>query len=494
MAEPNPSTGCCRKHTHDTRELVLCFDGTGNTLGRDDTGTNILRIFRILDRTKENRFCYYQPGIGTECVPASFAGMPLNGRALIFGTNKVLDMALATSFDQHVLGGYRFLMRRYKPGAKIYLFGFSRGAYTARFLSEMLDFIGLPNTDNEELIPLVWKAFWTFRFGSEKHHRKQYLDAAMFVRACRETLCNPVARTHFLGLFDTVNSVAELRGECEGVPTARIIRHAVSIDERRLKFQPVLIEPRVGNQGNWRLEKRSKVNGNNSKNDKSNNISNRKEEAEEDSGDDDDDDLALDLEEIYFAGDHSDVGGGHEHTPTDAWPASQVPLTWMVNEAMKAGLTFERNKLMCELGSETFDTPGRTEYTDNILKEAGTYSTLHDSLDFDDSKNKALTFFWRVLEILPFKRLHSQSDGSQKLSRRPVRGGIARAIPSNPRVHGSVVYRLRARSDYRPTNLAGATQLREGKYETDDWVCLDEGKIGECWIRKDGQRVSTLGL
>lgn len=55
MAEPNSSTGCCCKHTHDTRELVLCFDGTGNTLGRDDTGTNILRIFRILDRTKENR-------------------------------------------------------------------------------------------------------------------------------------------------------------------------------------------------------------------------------------------------------------------------------------------------------------------------------------------------------------------------------------------------------------------------------------------------------
>jgi len=50
---------------------------------------------------------------------------------------------LGTSFDQHVMAGYRFLMRYYTPGDDIYFFGFSRGAYTARFLAEMLDHVGL---------------------------------------------------------------------------------------------------------------------------------------------------------------------------------------------------------------------------------------------------------------------------------------------------------------------------------------------------------------
>jgi hypothetical protein len=49
----------------------------------------------------------------------------------------------STSFDQHVIGGYKFLMRFYSPGDDIYMFGFSRGAYTARFLAEMLDHVGL---------------------------------------------------------------------------------------------------------------------------------------------------------------------------------------------------------------------------------------------------------------------------------------------------------------------------------------------------------------
>lgn len=72
-------------------------------------------------------------------------------------TPKAFDLALATSFDQHVIRGYRFLARRWVPGAKIYLFGFSRGAYTARFLNEMLDYVGLLSADNEELIPFVWE-------------------------------------------------------------------------------------------------------------------------------------------------------------------------------------------------------------------------------------------------------------------------------------------------------------------------------------------------
>ncbi|PGH11460.1 hypothetical protein AJ79_04835 [Helicocarpus griseus UAMH5409] len=481
MGDPTPSStaGCCHCNgkPEPPREIVLCFDGTGNTLGEGGE-TNILKIFRVLDRTKENR-----SGIGTESAPVSFGGVPLNSRSSLLGSSKVLDMALASSFDQHVLGGYRFLMRRYKPGAKIYLFGFSRGAYTARFLSEMVDYTGLPKADNEELVPLIWKAFWTFRFRSEKKHHTERYNAYRFLRTCRETLCNPVSRTHFLGLFDTVNSVAELKQECEGVPTARIIRHAVSIDERRLKFQPVLISPRIGNRGNWLLEKNRKDQKNKGK------------DAADDVDSDSDDEDAVDLEEVYFAGDHSDVGGGHELEPAEMWPASHVPLVWMLGEAAKAGLTFNDNRLVWELGSEVSEPLPETIENENSSRkspviEASLNGVLHNSLDFDDSKNKMLTLFWRLLEILPFKRLHSQPDGSQKLSRRPVRGGLARAIPRNSRVHGSVVTRLRKHNDYKPTNLTGVAELRDAKNEAENWVCVDKGQVGEFWMRKEERLAS----
>lgn len=54
-----------------------------------------------------------------------------------------LDQALGLSFRHHVIAGYQFIMRYYSPGDCIYIFGFSRGAYTARFLAEMLQKIGL---------------------------------------------------------------------------------------------------------------------------------------------------------------------------------------------------------------------------------------------------------------------------------------------------------------------------------------------------------------
>jgi uncharacterized protein (DUF2235 family) len=52
-------------------------------------------------------------------------------------------MLSRTTFDHHVIAGYKFLMRYYKPGDKIYIFGFSRGAFTARFLARLVTELGL---------------------------------------------------------------------------------------------------------------------------------------------------------------------------------------------------------------------------------------------------------------------------------------------------------------------------------------------------------------
>ena len=70
---------------------------------------------------------------------------------------KTKDEAVGTSFADHVMGGYKFLMRYYSCEDDLYFFGFSRGAYTARFLAEMLDHIGLLAAGNEELIRFAWK-------------------------------------------------------------------------------------------------------------------------------------------------------------------------------------------------------------------------------------------------------------------------------------------------------------------------------------------------
>lgn len=87
----------------------------------------------------------------------------------------------------------------------IFLFGFSRGAYVARFLAEMLDHVGLLSAGNEEMARFAWKAFaqWQQRQdGSEEESEKkqQMFD---YLQSFRETFSRPVRRIRFIGLFDT---------------------------------------------------------------------------------------------------------------------------------------------------------------------------------------------------------------------------------------------------------------------------------------------------
>ena len=170
---------------------------------------------------------------------------------------KAKDSAVGSSFDQHVVGGYRFLMRFYNPGDEIYMFGFSRGAYIARFLAEMLDYIGLLSHGNEEMVKFAWKAFaeWQSRpepTGSEDERAEVEAEKEKmykFMKGFRETFSRPVGRIRFLGLFDTVNSVPRFetawmqrsRFPYTARSSAKVIRHAVSIDERRAKFRQDLM-------------------------------------------------------------------------------------------------------------------------------------------------------------------------------------------------------------------------------------------------------------
>ena len=101
-------------------------------------------------------------------------------------------------------GAYKFLMSCY-DNDDIYFFGFSRGAYVARFLAEMLDHVGLLSYGNEEMARFAWKAFagWQQRDESTEQEKKKKAEMLHYLQEFRDTFSRPVRRIRFLGLFDT---------------------------------------------------------------------------------------------------------------------------------------------------------------------------------------------------------------------------------------------------------------------------------------------------
>ncbi|KAF1838304.1 hypothetical protein BDW02DRAFT_517022 [Decorospora gaudefroyi] len=434
--QPRPSTASCqvppwkpnnnptdygaamsRGRTHVARKFVLCFDGTGNKFSGTDADSNILKIYRMLDRNGDDQFHYYQPGIGTYITKAN-GSMTRTGRWERFQSwyAKAKDSAIGTpgtSFDVHVMAAYKFLMRYYSPGDDIYFFGFSRGAYTARFLAEMLDHVGLLSTGNEEMCQFAWKTFqkWQCRLpeardkerklGEKSAHRK-LLD---FMCAFRETFSRPVKPIRFLGLFDTVNSVPAFENawmQRSKFPytarsSARVIRHAVAIDERRGKFRQDLISQEKPDRSMY-YKRRPKHNGQlkhtiHGEDEKHDADEERNGEVQtrgrrdtlapperyrdphETSGVRSlsvgcsrtdgsrrsttpsmrsfdvakakklvDEEGEQDIQEVWFPGCHADIGGGWP-LGDDGSTLSHVALVWMVREAQKAGLEFDQEKL-----------------------------------------------------------------------------------------------------------------------------------------------------
>jgi len=200
------------------RNIVLCLDGTSNQFAA--VNTNVVKLYAMLDRKRNDQLSYYQPGIGTFPPPSLWARFK---RWLV----KTLDLAIAWLLPTHVQDAYRFLMRYYQEGDRIYIFGFSRGAYTARAVAGMLHKIGLLTRGNEELIQFAWDKF------------KNERDATI-AQGFKDTFSRPV-RVHFLGLWDTVSSVGWVWDPkhlpyTQNNPSVDIVRHAVALDERRAYF------------------------------------------------------------------------------------------------------------------------------------------------------------------------------------------------------------------------------------------------------------------
>ena len=112
------------------RALVLNFDRTGNKFQGNSGDSNIIKIYKCLQRESPNTHSYYQPGIGTYIEDSALSKMSTFARIRSWYL-KAKDLAVGTNFDRHVMGGYQFLMENYIEGDDIFFSRFSRGGVSA---------------------------------------------------------------------------------------------------------------------------------------------------------------------------------------------------------------------------------------------------------------------------------------------------------------------------------------------------------------------------
>ena len=315
------------------KNIVVCSDGTGNSGGKRH-GTNVWRIFNAVDRHCEDcaQTTYYDDGVGTH-----------NVRLL-----RLLGGAFGRGLSRNIREAYEFLALNYEDGDRIFLFGFSRGAFTVRSLAGMICRCGLLERD------AVIRA----------SRRKRECDVRQVLCAYRSEESPPngasdeqVRKTlriddlslrpvdiHFVGVWDTVDAVGvpfdELKEWVDRAwrclfgrrlwrfqdlkPNSRI-RHAyqaLALDDERKTFHPLI----------WNVP-------NTQTKDPAGSVESTERDTSFAAGDDGKPRVEQVVQQVWFAGVHSNVGGGY---PKDS--LSLVPLLWMMHRAHECGLRFLRRK------------------------------------------------------------------------------------------------------------------------------------------------------
>ncbi len=263
------------------RELFVFCDGTNNTLRGGVEETNVVRLYRHLQATLEPdddvaRFFYYDPGVGTpDTLPAAGPVEWLQGTL-----NRAAGLASGKGVYENIASAYLFLMRNWRGADdKIFIFGFSRGAFTARCVAGMVNLFGIIRPQNEALLPtLVHTYFAAPDQGGDlltrltrTLHRKlskrdkaaadpgapakdrtpvQRGDVAAEIGELFATAAGREAWVHWVGVWDTVESVGLPGPLSQSNPASanignkryRHVRHALSLDEHRYAFLPRLYE------------------------------------------------------------------------------------------------------------------------------------------------------------------------------------------------------------------------------------------------------------
>jgi hypothetical protein len=277
-----------------SKKIVVCCDGTGNQYG--ERNSNVVKLYQVLIREAGKQVAYYHPGVGTMGAKNALTGI---GKTWTW----FRGLAFGYGVSENIADAYQFLMRCYEKGDEVYIFGFSRGAYTARALCGMLQMFGLLSPGNEGMIPYALRLF--------KSTKKDKFKVAAGFRSTFCTDCKP----RFLGVWDSVSSVGWIvdpiglkpwrlpyTADLGDVP---VVRHAVAIDERRTFYRQNLVHERADN--------------------------------------------GRGVKQVWFAGVHSDVGGCYPELQSGL---SKIPFQWIVREAMDHGLLVDTHKLARVLGSD----------------------------------------------------------------------------------------------------------------------------------------------
>jgi uncharacterized protein (DUF2235 family) len=280
------------------KRLIICSDGTWNRSGNTDGGqrveTNVEKMYQCIcsyDNSNEQPIAqvkYYDRGISAGHSWKAWLPGGITGAGI----------------DKNIKDIYTFLILNYQPGDEIYLFGFSRGAYTARSIGGLIRNCGILKPEYPELID---KAYELYR------NREEYTapGSKMMVGFRKQFAWEDVTPVKFIGVWDTVGSLGIPRPWYRKFNLKRYQFHdvtlsssvenacqALAIDERRKSFIPAL----------WKLSNTVKKNPNHQQR----------------------------LEQRWFAGVHSNIGGGYADTGL-----SNLALKWLAAQAGKVGLCYD---------------------------------------------------------------------------------------------------------------------------------------------------------
>lgn len=264
------------------KRLIVCCDGTWNDTDNQSTDTNVFRIAKAIHGSQQTggvlQIVLYMRGVGTSGLkPETW-----------------IEGAIGLGVDDNIRSGYMFIAQNYIPGDEIFIFGFSRGAYTARSLVGFLNACGVLKRQELGHLPDAWAYYRSNPPHSVEDFCMKY-----------KTNCHADVKVDFLGVWETVGSLGipldvlnaanERKFAFHDTGPCKILKHgchALAIDEHRHNFAPTL----------WTGGSPTGVN----------------------------------IEQVWFAGAHADVGGGYATREL-----ADIPLVWMAERAQADGLELD---------------------------------------------------------------------------------------------------------------------------------------------------------
>ncbi|KAE9385835.1 WD40 repeat-like protein [Gymnopus androsaceus JB14] len=358
------------------RNLVVCIDGTSNQFG--EKNTNVVELYSRLVKD-DNQLTFYNSGIGTYAKPSWRSWTYWKQVA----DNKI-DLAIAWNFEKIIFSAYRWLSENYRPKDRIFLFGFSRGAYQARAIAGMIEKVGLIEKGNEDQIPFAYELYANSSDNIVDDSDEPNVDSQDYMSwRFKTTFSRRRVRVHFVGVWDTVSSVGIFRDKTLPLTTTGMqhvcyFRHALALHERRVKFLP---EYACGGTCTWQGEP-LRVDA----------------EAIPPSQ------IQGQIKEVWFAGSHSDVGGGS--TENRELNKFRPAMRWISLQARLAGIKLKSD--VPEPSTEVIVTP-------------------------------SMSLVWGAFEYLPFRRLsYGKLSGSGSSTQR-LHLGKGRTVVEGQLIHRSSV-------------------------------------------------------